>query len=179
MPAEIAQDVSLSKKGLHEQAPEPARFELWVESQDGLVGGYIDRVTQTKDGIVLSRIQKRNNPRLGIEEGSAEIKRVYKEHLKLYSALYRLKRGAWPIRLKVVPIQGRPVEVVFEPEESERLLSEAITFLHISNARIAEVKNRRVEIIGVASRKALHCRICLFRPACQAYWSNSELKPQE
>jgi hypothetical protein len=177
--AEIAHDVSHLKDGLHKQTSEPTGFELWVESHDGLVGGYIDRVTLTKDGVVLSDYKSGAILDFATEEGSGEIKREYKEQLKLYAALYRPKCGAWPIRLAVVPLQGTLVEVVFEPEESERLLAETRLFLQVSNGRIAEVENGRAEITGLASPQAVHCRLCLFRPACQAYWVARQLKPQE
>lgn len=177
--AEIARAVSLLEEGPHKPDLEPAGFELWVESQDGLVGGYIDRVMRTKDGAILSDYKSGAILDCGMGEGSCEIKREYKEQLKLYAALYRLKYGAWPILLQIVPLQGKPVEVVFGPEESERLLAEAITLLHVFNMRIAEVQNGRADIFGLATPAVLHCRICLFRPACRAYSNARKLNPQE
>lgn len=176
---EIAHDAFILKKGGQKQSSEPSGFELWVESHDRLVGGYIDRVTARDEGVVLSDYKSGAILDFAMEEGSGEIKREYKDQLKLYAALYRLKYGAWPIRLEVVPLQGMPVEVVFEPEESERLLAEARLFLQVSNGRIAEVENGRAEINGLASPSAVNCRLCLFRPACQAYWIDRKLKPQE
>lgn len=177
--AEIAHDAFFFQDGLHKQSSEPTGFELWVESHDGLVGGYIDRVTITKDGAVLSDYKSGAISEFATEEGSGEIKQAYKEQLKLYAALYRLSNGAWPVRLEVVPLQGAPVEIGFEPEESERLLSDARSFLHVANGRIAEVEGGGATIDGLASPQAVHCRLCLFRPACKAYWIARQLKPQE
>jgi len=177
--AEIAHDVFLMKDGLHKRSSEPIGFELWVESNDGLVGGYIDRVMLTKDGVILSDFKSGAILDFGTEECSGEIKREYKEQLKLYAALYRLKCGTWPIRLEVIPLQGSPAEVAFEREESERLLAEASIFLQFSNQRIAKVQNGDAEITSLASPKAVHCRFCLFRPACQAYWSARQMNLEE
>lgn len=177
--AEIAHDAFLLQDGLPRPSSGPAGFELWVESLDGLVGGYIDRVTMTKAGVTLSDYKSGAVLDFDTGEGSGELKRAYKEQLKLYAALYRLKCGAWPIRLEVVPLQGTAVEVVCDPEESEQLLEKASAFLHAANRRIAEVASGRAEITGLASPQAVHCRLCLFRPACQAYWNARRLKPQE
>jgi hypothetical protein len=177
--AEIAHDTFRTHNGRRRQSPEPTGFELWVESDDGQVGGYIDRVTMTKDGVVLSDYKSGAILDSGTGEGPGELKRAYKEQLELYAALYRLKCGTWPIRLEVVPLQGTPVEVVFVPEDAERLLAEANTFLRTANKRIAQVENGSAAITGLASPQAVHCRLCLFRPACQAYWSVRGRESQE
>lgn len=177
--AEIAHDAFLLQGSVPKQSLEPTGFELWVESHDGLIGGYIDRATMTKDGVVLSDYKSGAILSFNPGEGFGEMKQAYKEQLELYAALYQIKYGNWPIRLQVVPLQGTPVEVLFDLKESERLLEEASKIFHIINGRIAEIENGGAEITGLASPHALHCRLCLFRPACQAYWSARQLKPQE
>lgn len=177
--AEIAHDALLLQDGPPKQSLEPTGFELWVESHDGLVGGYIDRVTMTISGVVLSDYKSGAILTFGTEEGCGELKQAYKEQMKLYAALYRLKCRVWPIRLEVVPVQGKPVEIFFDQKESERLLEEASTFLYAANRRISEVENGRADVTELASPQAVHCRLCLFRPACQAYWNARRLKPQE
>jgi len=177
--AEIAHDVLLLQDGPHRQSSEPVGFELWIESHDGLVGGYIDRVTMTKAGVVLSDYKSGAVLDFGTEEGCGELKRAYKEQIKLYAALYHLKCRAWPIRLEVVPLQGMPMEVFSDPKESERLIEDASTFLYAANRRITEVEDGRAEITSLASPQAVYCRLCLFRPACQAYWNARRLEPRE
>ena len=168
--AEIAHDAFRADDSRSKQSPQPTGFELWVESDDGQVGGYIDRVTMTKKGVVLSDYKSGSVLESGIDGDPGELKRAYKVQLKLYAALYRLKYGAWPIRLEVVPLQGNPIEVVFDPEDAEHLLAEAIAFLHSANERIVQVKNGSAVSTVLASPRAMHCRFCLFRPACRAYW---------
>jgi len=99
--------------------------------------------------------------------------------MELYAALYWIKFGAWPIRLEIVPLQGTPVDVRFDPENAKRLLAEASTFLRSANKRIAEVENGSAETIGLASPQSMHCRLCLFRPACRAYWIAKRQESQE
>ena len=168
--AEIARDAFRGRGGRPRQSREHAGYELWVESQDGQVGGYIDRVTMTPDGVVLSDYKSGAVLISGKGKGPGILKQAYKDQLTLYAALYQIKCGSWPVRLEVVPLQGAPTEVAYDPGKAERLLMEASALLRTANKRIAEVESGRMEIIGLASPRAEYCRLCLFRPACQAYW---------
>ena len=176
---EIAHDAFLLQGDVPKQSSEPTGFELWVESRDGLIGGYIDRATMTKDGVVLSDYKSGAILSFSPGEGFGEMKQAYKEQLELYAVLYQLKYGDWPIRLEVVPLQGTPVEVFFDFKESERILEEASKIFHIINQRIVEVENGDAEVSSLASPNVLYCRHCLFRPACHAYWNARQLEPQE
>ncbi|MGO9568108.1 MAG: PD-(D/E)XK nuclease family protein, partial [Desulfomonilaceae bacterium] len=177
--AEIAHDAVRASDGRPRQSSQPAGFELWVESDDGQVGGYIDRVMVTKEGVVLRDYKSGAVLESETGECSGELKRAYKVQMELYAALYQLKSGVCPIRLEIVPLQGTPVDVRFNPENAKRLLAEASTFLHSANKRIAEVENGGAELIGLASPQSMYCRICLFRPACRAYWIAKREESQE
>lgn len=72
--------------------------------------------------------------------------------------------------MEVVPLQGGPVAVPYDAGEAQRLLADANALLHDANRRIAEVEKGRGQLTGLASPCAGNCRLCLFRPACQAYW---------
>ncbi|MBI4773308.1 MAG: PD-(D/E)XK nuclease family protein [Deltaproteobacteria bacterium] len=177
--AEIAHNVLRAQNEGTRQALEPTGFELWVESDDGRVGGYIDFVRMTRAGVVLSDYKTGAVLQSGTDESCGQIKRAYKVQLKLYAALYRLKCGVWPSRLEVVPLQGPPVKVIFVPEDAELLLAEASSFLQFVNKRIAQVKNGSANVTDLASPKAVNCRHCLFRPACQAYWIAKRKESQQ
>lgn len=177
--AEMAHDALRDHDGRDRQSLEPTGFELWVENDAGQVGGYIDRVMMTEDGVVLCDYKSGAVLDSGTGEGPGDLKRAYKEQLLLYAALYQIKCGAWPVRLEVVPLQGNPVKVVFKPEDAERLLAGASAFLRAANKRIAQVENGSAETTSLASPKAAHCRFCLFRPACQAYWIAKGHESQE
>ncbi len=177
--AEIAHDAFRAYDGRSRQSPQSTGFELWVESDDGQVGGYIDRVTMTEEGAVLCDYKSGAVLDPGTGDGSSEPKRPYKVQMELYAALYRLKSGVWPIRLEIVPLQGTPVEVRFDPENAKRLLAEARVFLRSANKRIAEAEDGSTEIIDLASPRSMYCRLCLFRPACQAYWFAKRQESQE
>jgi len=177
--AEIAHAAFRAYDGRSRQSPQSTGFELWVESDDGQVGGYIDRVTMTEEGVVLCDYKSGAVLDPGTGDGSSEPKRAYKVQMELYAALYRLKSGVWPIRLEIVPLQGTPVEVRLDPENAKRLLAEASVFLRSANKRIAEVEDGSTEIIDLASPRSMYCRLCLFRPACQAYWFAKRQESQE
>ena len=168
--AEIAEAAAHTRKVRYEGSSKHAGFEVWVESDDRLVGGFIDRVTLTKKGVVLSDYKTGVILEHGAGKGASKLKSEYEAQLQLYAALYHLRFGVWPIRLEVLPLQGAAVDVSFNPEDADRLLAEAIAFLRSSNRRLAESQNGIARSAELASPQPVHCRFCLFRPACQVYW---------
>jgi hypothetical protein len=169
--AEIAGVAVRAHGGRPRQGREHTGCEVWVESHDGQIGGYIDRATMTEEGVVLS--DYKSGAVLISEKGTCShvAGRAHKEQLLLYAALYRLTFRVWPARLEIVPLQGTAVAVPYDADEAEGLLADAVAFLQDANRRIAEVENGCGQTAGLASPCAGNCRICLFRPACQAYWS--------
>ena len=168
--AEIAHEVSQGV-GRSEQFHRSTRFELWVESDDGQVGGFIDCVSTTAEGIILSDyksgaiLESEHDDRLG------ELKAAYRIQMELYAALYWQKEGIWPVGLKIIPLQGKPLDVHLDPAHAELLLDEAKACLQSANARIATVETGAADAAVLASPQPRNCRWCLFRPACKAYWS--------
>lgn len=152
------------------QGLEHTGCEVWVETHDSRIGGYIDRATMTAEGVVLS--DYKSGAVLISEKGTCSrvVRRAHREQLMLYAALYRLTNGVWPVRLEVVPLQGAPVAVAYETGEAQRLLAEATAVLHDANRQIAKVESGRKGIVELASPRVENCGLCLFRPACQAYW---------
>ena len=176
---EIAHNACRIPAARHKQSSLPTAFELWVESEDGFVGGYIDRVMMTKRGVILCDYKSGTVLDSGIEGNVGQLKQAYKVQMGLYAALYHIKYRVWPIRLNIVPLQGDPVDVHFEREYAKRLLSEASMFLNYANKRIEQVLNGKAETSALASPLPAHCRFCLFRPACVAYWIAKRQKPEE
>lgn len=141
-------------------------LELWVETHDGLIGGYIDSVVQSHDGAVI-----RDYKSGGIlEENSGELKSSYEIQLKLYAALYEATTGKWPARLEIIPLQGSPMLVPFDPQNCTDLLSEATATLKQVNSMLASfvaVPNEAER--QLANPSPSNCRQCAFRPGCVAY----------
>ena len=167
---EIAGAAVRGQAGRPRQGPEHTGFEVWVESRAGHIGGYIDRATMTPEGVVLSDFKSGAVLVSGKGAGLGAVRRAHKEQLILYAALYQLKCGVWPVRLEVVPLQGAPITVPYDTGEAQHLLAGADTLLHEANRRIAEAENGHRGIVELASPCVENCRLCLFRPACQAYW---------
>jgi len=148
-------------------------FELWVETDDGAVGGYIDRAKKTDAGIVLldyksGAVLERDT------SGARGVKGAYNDQMELYAALYHHKFGEWPVDLEIVPLQGGVVRLEWEPASAERLLGSALRLLRDVNVKITEAQSGKIEATSLASPNAENCRICLFRPGCQAYWTVRE-----
>jgi len=152
-------------------------FELWVESHDNSVGGWIDAVRKTKDGIVLSDFK--SGEVLERPEGipQKQLKESHCIQLKLYAALYFQTYGGWPDTIQVVQLTGAKLEVPFTPEECSQLLVEAAHTLKSLNADITSALPSLYESLGTPSPQ--NCRFCSYRPVCPAYRKTRERgKPQ-
>jgi hypothetical protein len=151
--------------------------ELWIESNDGLIGGYIDRARLTSEGLVLS--DYKSGTVLETKNGKVprNLKSAYSIQMELYAALYWKSRGTWPARLEVVPLQGETIDVKYDPKHAEYLLEEAKLLLHSFNSRIAAVQTGNTDVTGLATPQPEHCKLCLFRPECNAYWLARQREP--
>jgi hypothetical protein len=142
-------------------------FELWVESHDKSVGGWIDAVRRTKDGIVLSDFK--SGEVLERPEGipQNQLKESHRIQVKLYAALYFQTYGIWPITIQIVPLAGAKLVVPFTNEECGQLLDEAAVTLKSLNSLIAAGGPSIYEALGTPSPQ--NCRFCSYRPGCPAY----------
>jgi hypothetical protein len=147
-------------------------FEVWVATNDGSVGGFIDAVQETNEGPVL-RDYKSGYVLERIETGGvAQIKKSYELQLKIYAALYEAAYGRWPVGLEIVPLQGEAIAVPFQPREAVDLLSAAKDCLKGVNDRIGGISTTTDPASlaeGLATPKPSICGLCTYRPACTAY----------
>ena len=143
------------------------RFELWVSSTDGRIGGYIDQVLISPSGAIL-RDYKSGQIFEGGPRSPRTVKTSYEVQLKLYAALYFSMTGSWPARLELVPIQGSTQEVPFAPHECEALLEEALAAVCRVSDVIAGSSTHDAESL-LANPGDRQCSMCAFRPGCDAY----------
>jgi len=157
------------------------RFETWIETKDGLVGGTIDEIQQTEAGTVLRDYKSGYIMTAAPEGGEAEIDRKYSLQLKLYAALFASKYERWPTRIEIVPLQGAAQVIPFNPSECEALLIDAVSTLNELNRRInrelRSTDQRRNEG-EFANPTPENCRFCLFRPNCESYRASHDLSKE-
>jgi PD-(D/E)XK nuclease superfamily len=148
------------------------RFESWVETPDGLVGGSIDQVRETSDGAILRDFKSGHVMEREIQSTGPEVKEAYKLQLKLYAALFAAKHGRWPAKLEVVPLQGPTRDVPFQVSEGNQLLEEAVSSLKQLNEKISQVTTSPTANDAIrmfANPVSSNCRFCAFRPCCEAF----------
>lgn len=151
-------------------------LEQALSTEDGLVGGVIDCLILTPDGWVVR--DYKTGP---INDASLEqvVKVAYEVQLKIYAALVWLQKGCWPARLELVPLDGLPVTVPFEPNECLVLLQECKDSLIMANDRIRNHlsmhEKEDLHLLATASPSA--CRYCPYRPGCQEYWQKRNEDP--
>jgi hypothetical protein len=143
--------------------------EIWVQSEDGSVGGFIDSVYE-HDWTVVVRDYKTGLIMGGTSESEPNPSKEYLVQIKLYAALYHEKFNDWPAFAELVPLQGEPIRIVVEPEECWAILQKAKETLHAVNALIVRASSRDSELSeSLATPTSSNCRKCLSRPACQSY----------
>lgn len=169
--SEIAHESAHAAGSQEELVSSGTGFEFWIETDDGAVGGYIDRAKRANGGIVLLDYKSGAIFETVSNGRACKVKDAYKDQMELYAALYRNKFDEWPLSLEIIPLQGAVVKLEWEAASAERLLASARRLLHDANIRIAEVLRGSAEAMSLASPRAENCRLCLFRAACRAYWT--------
>lgn len=142
-------------------------FEIWVESKEKAVGGWIDAARATKDGIVLSDFK--SGEVLDRDESipQGQLKDSHCVQLRLYAALYSQTYGIWPRTIQIVPLAGAKLEIPFTEEQCTQVLQEAVATFRLLNTRITCNVPELVRTLG--SPAPANCSFCPYRPACPAY----------
>jgi RecB family exonuclease len=163
----VAQAAASQRRERQERAV--TGFERWVASGDGSVGGYIDHVLETPEGLTL-RDYKSGSIRETAAGRPTVVKDGFIVQMQLYAALFAAATGRWPARLELVPLQGEAEGVPFDRVACEALLADALTALGKVNATIANCASTPEQAENqLASPGPETCARCAFRPGCAPY----------
>jgi len=159
---------------------EKRRHEVWLSTQDGRVGGYVDAIVKVNNGEALIDYKSGKI----FDEGIDGSNKILNEHdvmqVKLYAALYYCNRGVWPQSIRLASFEGSLVDVPFTPEECLLLLVESYQLLGDVNRIIAELTpdtSAVMHSLGMPSTR--NCQRCLYRPYCAPYWTARTERPTE
>lgn len=149
--------------------------EIWLETQDKIVGGFVDAIISTNIGDTIIDYKTGNINRQDGNHGS--VQEIYKVQLQLYAAIYNSAFGTWPVSLQIVGIDETSYEIDFDQEDSVNLLNEAYHMITKINFIISNEKNLSEMNDLLSSPSPDTCRYCLYRPACQSYVKRKETTP--
>lgn len=144
--------------------------EVWLESEDGLLGGFVDRILAGKQGIELLDFKTG----AVTERETGDVKVGYEIQLLLYAGLYYENRGEWPALLTLINLAGVRHDVPLDTGRICQLMDEARARLGEINELIAS--GAPPESLAKPSPAA--CAFCRFRPACKEYWKKRVLSPE-
>lgn len=149
--------------------PNDAYFsESWLETEDGLVGGYPDAIVRTGNGDIIIDYKTSELNCGGLMDEKIE---DYATQIKLYAALFHSKFDLWPSALYIVGINGSLVKIEFDEFECMQLLRDAKNLLHKINLMVRNLKNANDSAKMLASPSNQNCKYCGYRPMCTAYVS--------
>jgi len=137
--------------------------EQWLEAQDALIAGYADMIINLNGYTKLSDFK---SGQILLEEGG--VKEEYENQLKLYAYLYNETFGKYPDELSIIDLENKEYSITFTVQECEKLAGRAREALFEINNLI---KNDKLE--KLAKPDPENCQSCLYRPACNFYWSFS------
>jgi hypothetical protein len=140
--------------------------EVWLESQDGTVGGYVDEITSSQRGIVLRDFKSGSAARPGTPQYASA-----REQLDVYAALYEDVTHTQPAQTEVVPIGGEAIAEDVDADRCHRALDAAKRSLHEINSVVESLPPAGVDA-ELARPAPLVCRQCDYRPVCLAYLRN-------
>jgi RecB family exonuclease len=138
--------------------------EYWIETEDKKLGGIVDEIRQTGDGIEIIDY-KSGELFETTPDGARQIKKAYEIQLKMYAGLYFLKFKKCPVKLRLLNLNQASVDVPFTLEECLSLVEEAKQKLKETGDLISHNKDWE----NLANPHPQTCRYCAFRPVCKKY----------
>jgi RecB family exonuclease len=137
--------------------------EMWVESIDGTIGGYIDEVQRRDSFIVLRDFKSGAAARKGSDAYAKALLQ-----LQIYAALYAETFGTWPKSIEIVPVDSAAHVEEVDPDVCCRLLDSARALFRSTNG-VVEQESSSATSVRLAKPAPAACRQCEFRPLCPAY----------
>ena len=137
--------------------------EKWYESRDKLVGGIIDLVIESEEGIEIIDFKSGRITQDDLDDqGVLLINEGYQIQLKLYAYLYFENTQKYPNKLSLIDLSNIKHIVDFSPKECEEVFLEAKQLLKDTNESINSEKYN-------VNPSEDNCKYCLYRPACTFY----------
>jgi len=149
--------------------------EIWLETQDKIVGGLVDAIISTNTGDII--IDYKTGSITKLNRNYESVQEIYKIQLQLYAAIYNSAFGIWPISLQIAGIDGTSYEIDFDQKDCTSLLNEAYHIVTEINSMIADKKNLSEINDLLSSPSPETCRYCLYRPACKSYFEMKKISP--
>jgi len=137
--------------------------ELWFETPDKKVGGLVDAIRFTGNGVEI--IDYKSGAIVEETPDGTIVKKAYQIQLKIYAGLYYLKTGSWPVKLTLLGLNEQDFDVSYTPQECLQLIEQVKEKLDEINGLIALERHWE----DMASPSPTACRFCAFRPACKKY----------
>ena len=144
--------------------------EVWLESKDRLLGGFVDRIVPGKQGVEL--LDYKTGAVTERETGDVKVK--YEIQLLLYAGLYHENRGKWPARLTLINLAGVKHDVPLDTARVRQLMDEARARLWETNELITSGASPG----SLANPSPKACAFCGYRPGCKEYWKKRKLNPE-
>jgi CRISPR/Cas system-associated exonuclease Cas4 (RecB family) len=139
--------------------------EKWLESKDKMIAGKIDLVIEKEQETEIIDFKTGAITQDVLDDDGeifSEIKKEYKDQLKLYAQLYFENTGKFPSHLSLIDLAKQKFSVGFTQSECERIFEEAKELLKTTNQSISEGSFR-------ANPSEANCKYCLYRPACSFF----------
>jgi CRISPR/Cas system-associated exonuclease Cas4 (RecB family) len=154
----LIKDYDSSKKSQYET-------ERFFQTEDGKIVGRIDLIYEKGDDAEIIDFKTGE-----IFEDLQELtpKKEYQIQLKIYAALFFLKKGIWPKKLILAGLNQPHIEIEYKPEESLNLLDKVKEEL----SQINKLRTEGLIIDEFAQPSVQSCRFCGYRPGCSVYWNN-------
>lgn len=140
--------------------------EVWLESHDGVVGGFVDEIAIGRQGIVLRDFKSGAAARRGTPQYESA-----REQLDIYAALYQEVTQTWPAQTEVAPIDGMAIAEDVAPDRSRGALDAATRLFAEINSIVESQSPSRVDT-ELARPSPVACRQCDYRPVCRTYLSD-------
>ena len=155
-------------------SPLKGGFEIKVSSADNLIVGRLDKVSWENSQPVVTDFKTGS-----IKNHDNEIHPAIRTQLLLYGYLVNEKFGKWPRKFILRNLSNQAETFELDQSESIELVKELTHELVTTNDLIESILQGENDEAILASPVCESCRLCIYRPTCNSYWTSRKKSPDE
>lgn len=140
--------------------------ERRYQAFDGRLIGIADVVRETPDGLIIEDYKTGTIIEVDEETGTSTLMTSYREQMLLYAAMHHNVYDIWPVRGKLIPLDGDSIDVPIDSTEATQLV---INILHLADQTNKQITDGiALEQLGKPGIET--CQYCSYQVKCPAFW---------
>lgn len=140
--------------------------ERHYEAFGGRLVGTADVVRTEQGDLLIEDYKTGAVTEVDAVTGELVARASYVQQLLLYAAMHHNTTGTWPVRGRLIPLDGEPVDIQIDSQQATERVILALNSLESYNKRLAG----GTTVDALASPDPMTCRWCPYHGMCNPLW---------